>query len=132
MSDDTTYGAVITPLGMARIAALVAGKITTPILYMAVGTGTTKPTQSDGRTAMQTEVYRGVASIEQTGDDLVYSLSVPAGTVSTDTPITELALFDAATNGMLFARATRAPVTIGAAVGQTFKIPINLGGGMSE
>jgi len=123
------YAMVITPAGFERLMALFAGKSTTAGLYMAVGTGTTPPTKNDGLTAMEHAVYRAAATIVQSGATGTWSLTVPAGTVSTSTDITELAIFDAASAGNMLARATRAPVTITATKGQVFAWPISFEGG---
>ncbi|MDD1695082.1 MAG: hypothetical protein LUQ71_10200 [Methanoregula sp.] len=130
MSD---YAQVITPEGLALEATQIFGISTTPVLYMAIGKGTTKPTKSDGRKVMESEVYRGLATITHDGKgNISASLSVPAGTVTEETAITEYALFTAASGGVMYARATRAPVTISSTVGGTMTFPVNRSGGSSE
>jgi len=85
---------------------------------MAIGTGTTTPTKDDP--GLVSEIYRAPFIKSRNGAYLTCSLAVPEGTVSTDTPITELAIFNAHSGGISLCREVRNAVTIGAHAGAVF------------
>lgn len=120
-------GQKTTKAGLAREAALIAGLSSTPVVYFAVGTGDTTPTDDDG--ALVNEVFRGHASIIQNGANLLYSLTITKGTFSADTSIKELALFDAESGGLCYYREVRDPEILNGNTGCTFTIPVNRAGG---
>lgn len=129
---DLPYAILVTPEGAEQMAKLVAGLSGVPAVYLALGTGTTKPVPGDGRTALQNEVFRGYATVDRNGADLVYSITISKGTFSVDTAITELALYTAATGGIMCVRGTRAPVIVGPSVGATLDLPHSTIAGYTE
>jgi len=128
---DLPYAILTTPEGAAQMAKLFAGLSGVPAVYLALGTGTTKPAVGDGLVALQNEVFRGYATVTQNGADLVFSITISKGTFVADTVISEIAIFTAS-GGIMCVRATRAPVTIGSTVGATFTLPYSFTGGYTE
>ncbi len=91
------YNNLIVNSGIALLAALCAGTATTPIIAMAVGTGTVAAASTD--TALQTEVMRGattntIATTTITNDTGVY---VTTFSFTATYAITEEGLFTSTT-----------------------------------
>ena len=120
-------GQKTTTAGLTRESALIAGLSSTPVVYFAVGTGDTTPTDDDE--TLVAEVFRGHASIIQDGTNLLYSLTITKGTFAGDTYIKELGLFDAESGGMCYYREVRDPEILNGTTGCTFTIPVNRAGG---
>lgn len=129
---DLPYAILVTPEGAEQMAKLFAGLSGVPAVYLALGTGTTKPVPGDGRTALQNEVFRGYATVDRDGANLVFAITISKGTFSVDTEITELALYTAATGGVMCIRATRSPVIVGPSVGATLDLPHSFTAGYME
>jgi len=105
--------------GMAEIIKLGFGVSgAAAFAEMAVGTGTTTPTETDP--GLVSEVYRAPFIKSQNGSYITCSLAVPDGVVTVDTPITELAIMNAHTGGVSLCREVRNPVIIGANTGAVF------------
>jgi len=108
---------LITDVGLAQVAGLINGVVTTPFKYIAIGTGTTSPTAGD--TALEYEVARALAStIERrttnvTNDTayLEYTFSSADG-LSGTMDITESGVFDADTGGNMLCRQTFSAVSV--------------------
>jgi len=114
-------GFAYTLLGQAEVAKNafgVAGAL--PFTEMGIGTGTTKPTNADA--ALEAEIFRAPFVLTRNGANLTCSLTVPQGTVSVDTPITEFVIVNAHSNGVILCREVRSPVIIGASTGAIFEM----------
>ena len=93
----------ITDLGISRVLDRLGGLSGDAVGYIAIGTGTTASSASD--TSLQTEVERqAVTPTKPTSSSLQYTHEFVA--TSTDNyDITEVGLFDVASNGTMFNRA---------------------------
>ncbi len=121
-----TVGFAYTLLGRAELAKLGFGEAgALPFTEMSIGTGTTKPTNAD--TALEEEVFRAPFVRSRDGANLTCSLTVPKGTVSEDTDITEFAIVNAHTGGIVLCREVRNPTTLGANTGAIFDMKPFLG-----
>lgn len=111
---------LIVDVGIAQIAGLINGVVTTPFTYVAVGSGTTAPTSAD--TALENELLRGLATTSRTtttktNDTARWEIT---WTAESDMTITEAGIFDASTNGNMLARQTFTAVSV--ATGEQFRV----------
>jgi len=91
-----------------------------PFTEMAIGTGTNTPSKTD--TGLQAEVFRAPFVLTRDGVNATCALTVPKGTVTTDTPITEFIIVNAHTGGVPLCREVRNAVTLGANTGAIFEM----------
>ncbi|RLE62066.1 MAG: hypothetical protein DRJ38_10300 [Thermoprotei archaeon] len=122
---------IIVNVGKAQVAGLINGVVTTPFKYIAIGTGTTSPTESD--TALESETHRELAdtidrvTTNVTNDTarLIKTFSGYSGSEA----ITEAGVFDAETGGNMLCRQTFAALNInwdeGDALQITWKIRVS-------
>ena len=92
--------------GLSKAAGLLNGQDTTPFKYIAIGSGTTAPTESD--TALESEVDRKEATVSRettnvTNDTAVWQVTFD---FTSSQNICEAGLFDASAGGNMFARQT--------------------------
>lgn len=123
---------LITDAGIALLSKRIKGLGTEP-RYIGWGTGTTPPTATD--TALETPVTQaralGVSSLEETSivDD-TYQVVGSLTCFGLGKTISEVGLFDAATDGTLLMRGTFDPPTVldvGDMLSFTFVIPFERG-----
>jgi hypothetical protein len=114
-------GFAYTLLGQAEIVKLGFGEAgAAPFTEMAVGTGTATPTNSD--MGLVAEVFRAPFTRTRNGSNITCSLTVPKGTVSVNTSITEFMIVNAHTNGVVLCREVRDATIIGANTGAIFEM----------
>ncbi len=93
---------VVTTAGWGLLAEVIRG-VRSPVTHVALGTGSRTPAAAD--TALQTEVYRDIAtSLSSIGRGLTTSHFLPTFAAAGHT-LREVGLFTAAAGGILFARA---------------------------
>lgn len=116
---------VITNVGKSRVAGLINGYYTTPFKYIAIGTGTTSPSETD--TALESEVARkegstSLTTVNVTNDTAVVeaTFSSADGLSGTQT-ISEYGLFDSASGGNMLARQVQS-VTVNWDAGDTLTV----------
>lgn len=95
---------VITVVGLGICTSLISGTSTTPVKYIAIGKGALD--EGVTNTVLADEVDRKLADIsiittDYTNDTIKYTATF---TLLSDTTVTEIGLFDAASSGNLFAR----------------------------
>ena len=93
---------VVTTLGLARFAALIAGTGATAPTHMGIGTGTTAATAAD--TTLETEVDRNALVATSASGAVVTYRAYWAKTDGNTNTVAEVGLFDAASSGTLIAR----------------------------
>lgn len=91
-----------------------------PFTEMAIGTGTNTPTKTD--TGLQTEVFRAPFALTRNGVNASCSLTVPPGTVPSDTEITEFMIVNAHVSGIPLCREVRTATVIGTTAGAVFEM----------
>jgi len=89
--------------GKDRVEELIGGTNTTYFNYIAIGTGTTSPSESD--TALESEVKRAQATVSHTANGEVFEKTFDFGS-SESYNITELGIFDSASGGTMLDRIT--------------------------
>jgi len=105
--------------GEAELTRLGFGEAgAAPFTEMGIGTGTTSPTKNDP--GLENEVYRAPFVLTRNGSYATCTLTVPEGTVSEDTEITEFVIFNAHTGGVPLCREVRNATIIGASTGAIF------------
>jgi len=91
---------VITNVGLSQAIKLIFGVDTNVFKYIAIGTGTTTPSEND--TQLENEIQRFSASAEYFDPHNVKLTAV--GVVNQDANITEAGVFNSESNGVMLAR----------------------------
>lgn len=92
---------LIVATGRRRVANLIGGTNTTYFNYIAIGTGTNEPSDSD--TALQNEVKRLQATVSNNDNEQKFEATFEFGSAESYA-ITELGLFDSASGGTMLNR----------------------------
>jgi len=117
---------LIVNTGISAIAGLINGVVTTPFKYVALGTGTTPPSETD--TALENEVARASASVSRETTTIENDTAVWDATLQIPIAcnISEAGIFDSESNGVMLARQTfdPKPVEAGDVVRVIWKIQV--------
>jgi hypothetical protein len=99
-------GNLLTNAGLAQMAGLINGVVTTPFTYVAVGTGTTAPSVTD--TALVSEVMRVSATVSRTTTSVPNDTATWSATFNftSSYALAEAGIFDASTGGNMLCRVT--------------------------
>ena len=117
---------IITNVGKAQVAGLINGIVTTPFTYIAIGSGTTAPSETD--TALEAEIARKAGSTSRETTNVTNDTAVVEATFSSADGLTgtsnvsEAGLFDASTGGNMLARQTFTTITINWDAGDTLTV----------
>jgi len=97
---------LLTDVGLAQMAGLINGVVTTPFTYVAVGTGTTAPSATD--TALVSEVMRVSATVSRTTTSVSNDTATWSATFNftASYALSEAGIFDASTGGNMLSRVT--------------------------
>jgi len=94
---------LIVSAGKTRVANLIGGTNTTYFNYIAIGTGTTSPSDSD--TALENEVKRKQATVSNNNNQEIFEATFDFDS-SESYAITEAGIFDSASGGTMLDRLT--------------------------
>ena len=92
---------LIVSVGKTRVAHLIGGTNTTYFNYIAIGTGTNEPSESD--TALQNEVKRQQATVSNDNNTEKFEATFEFGSAESYA-ITELGIFDSSSGGTMLNR----------------------------
>jgi len=97
---------MIVNTGLDKVAGLINGINTTPFKYIAIGSGTTSPTESD--TALESEIDRKEATTSQETTNVTNDTAVLEATFDFTSAqnVCEAGVFDASAGGNMLARQT--------------------------
>jgi hypothetical protein len=94
---------LVVTTGKEFVASRMVGNTANLMSHMAIGTGTTVPVAAN--TTAESEVARvALNSTSLLNTAVTYTAHYPAGTPSSDSAITEAALLDSATGGVMLCR----------------------------
>lgn len=100
---------MLTTKQLDRLKEITKTDLNTNWTHVAVGTGTTAPTEAD--TALEAEVLRRAREeITQTDTETTVSMWIPSTDANGDT-LSEVGVFDASSGGNMFSRSTFDPIT---------------------
>ena len=117
----------ITFAGLNLIRDLLRNASSARLTHFAVGTSDTSPAAT--QTALGSEEWRdAITQTQVTNAAFTERLYVP-GAQANGVSLTEVGLFTAASDGIMFSRATYSPITKTTALAITFAWAITLGGG---
>ena len=97
---------LVVTVGRRFIASRIANSDSALMSHMAIGTGTTLPSAADEMLASESARVNLTGPGAVTDVTVTYSATFPANTPAADAPITEAAIFNAATGGSMLCRTT--------------------------
>jgi len=115
---------IIVNVGLAQVAGLINGVVTTPFKYIAIGTGTAAPAATD--TALQYETHRELAEVidrvtTTVTNDTARLERTFSGYTGTEA-VTESGVFDASAAGNMLCRQTFAAINVNWGAGDSIKV----------